>query len=184
MTEALAVFSGFLVLTTATPGAATALVLFPLWTTMTPIDPRVVAWDEALDEVTVADPVMATPVARPVVLTSTSRVSEAPAGRFPMEQVILPEPADEQLVPEAAMPARSIGEGRAAVGHAHTGADRPVTVAVEVLAMVAPQPAVGPGGDLVLEGWGGGRHLEGGGGRRRVHRGRVEGRRPRAAGCR
>ena len=94
-------------LTTAIPGAATALVLFPLWTTMTPIGPRVVAWDEALDEVIAADPVMATPVARPVVLTSTSRVSEAPAARFPIEQVTLPDPADEQLVPDAAMPARS-----------------------------------------------------------------------------
>ena len=54
-----------------------------------------------------AEPETATPVARPVVLTSTSRVSEAPAGGFPMAQVILPEPAEEQLVPEAAMPVRS-----------------------------------------------------------------------------
>ena len=68
------------------PGTATALVLFPLWMTTTPIGPRVVAWDQALDEVMVADPVMATPVARPVVLTSTSRVDEAPAARFPMDR--------------------------------------------------------------------------------------------------
>ena len=107
MIEALAVFSGFLVLATGIPGTATALALFPLWTTMTPIDPRVVPWDEALDEVIEADPVMATPVARPVVLTSTSRASEAPGARFRSGQVILPDPADEQFVPEAAMPVRS-----------------------------------------------------------------------------
>ena len=103
----MAVFSGFLVLTTGIPGAATASVPFPLWTTITPIDPSVVAWDEALDEVMVADPVMTTPLARPLVLTNTSRESEAPSTRFRSGQVTLPDPADEQLVPDAAMPARS-----------------------------------------------------------------------------
>ena len=50
VTEALATFSGFLVLTRAMPGAATALVPFPLSTTTTPMAPRVVAWDPALVE--------------------------------------------------------------------------------------------------------------------------------------
>ena len=48
MTEALALDSGFLVLTRAIPGAATALVPFPLWTTMTPIGPKVVVWDDGV----------------------------------------------------------------------------------------------------------------------------------------
>src|ERR1700724_3426135 len=56
--EALARDSGLLVLTTAIPGAATALALFPLWATMTPMAPKVVCpvW---LDEVTTTEPVMA-----------------------------------------------------------------------------------------------------------------------------
>ena len=137
--DALAVFSGFLVLITAIPGAATALALLPLWTTMTPIDPRVVVWDEALDEVITADPVMASPEERPTVLTSTSRVSEVPAARFPIGQVILPDPADVQLVPEAAMPVRSKLSGPCP-SLTVTLALSPVTLAVEVLAMVAPQP--------------------------------------------
>ena len=111
VTEALALDSVFLVLTTSDPRERPPpWSLLPLWTTMTPIDPREVAWDPALVELIEADPVMATPVARPVVLTSTSRESEAPAARFPIEQVTLPDPADEQLVPDAAIAGQVIGE--------------------------------------------------------------------------
>src|ERR1700722_3915103 len=106
---------------------------------MTPMDASVVAWDEALDEVMVAEPEMVTPVARTVVLTSTSRVSEAPALRVPMEQVILPEPGDEQLVTDAAMSVRSY-ERAAPPSVTLTLALTPLTVAVEVLATMAPHP--------------------------------------------
>lgn len=104
--EALALVRGALVLTRGMPGAATDFVPFPLCRTITPIDPRVV-WPVWLDEVTTAEPVMTTPWSRPEVLTSTLRVSEAPADRFPIEQVTRPDPADEQFVPVAAIPVRS-----------------------------------------------------------------------------
>ena len=101
--------------------------------------PRVVVWDPALDELTVAEPVMEAPLGRPVVSTSTSRVAEVPAARVPIEQVSLPDPAFEQLVPEAAMPARSkVGVPWPSV--TLTLAESPVTETVEVLAMVAPHP--------------------------------------------
>ena len=94
-------------LTRGIPGAATAAVPFPLWTTMIPRGPNVVDWLPALDDVIVAEPEMVVPWAKPAVLTSTSRVSVVSAARVPIEQVIVPGPEDEQLVPEAAMPVRS-----------------------------------------------------------------------------
>ena len=107
MTEALALERAALVLVRAIPGAATAAVPFPPWTTMILRGPKVVDRLPALEEVIVAEPEMVVPWARPAVLTRTSRVSVAPAAKVPIEQMIFPDPEDEQLVPEAAMPLRS-----------------------------------------------------------------------------
>ena len=82
-------------------------------------------------------------MARPLVSTSTSRVSEAPATRVPIEQVSWPELALAQLVPEAAMPARSKVRG-APAPVTLTLAVSPVTEANEVLAMVTPHPPALP----------------------------------------
>src|SRR5580692_1538481 len=102
VTDALALDSGTLVLLRAIPGAATAVDPLPLWTTTTSISERVVVWVVASVLVTVAEPVMAVPWARVPVSTRISRVLEAPSARLPTEQLTFPEPADEQLVPEAA----------------------------------------------------------------------------------
>jgi hypothetical protein len=64
---------------------------------------------------------------------------DAPAARFPMEQVSLPEPALEQLVPEAAIPLRSKVRGLCP-SVTLTLAFTPVTVAREVSATVADHP--------------------------------------------
>ncbi len=177
VTEALAVFRG-LGADEAIPGAATALVPLPLWTTMTPIGPEGGGVDAALDEVTVAEPVMAAPVDRPVVLTSTSRVSEAPAARVPMEQVSLPDAGRRAVGPRGGHAGQVVRGGPASVGHGHTGVT-PVTVDFEVLAMVTPQPPSVPARDLVLQGRGGGRGTwKVGVGGARVDRGRAEGGHP------
>ena len=75
MTEALAVARAALVLVRAIPGAATAAVPFPPWITLILRGPKVLDRPPALDEVTVAEPEMVVPWARPAVLTSTSSVS-------------------------------------------------------------------------------------------------------------
>ena len=59
----------------------------------------------ALVEVTVAEPVMAVPWARPAA-HQEFEVSESPAARLPTEQAAFPNPP-RAVVPEAAMPARS-----------------------------------------------------------------------------
>ena len=174
--EALAVLSGFLVLTTAIPGAATDLVPFPLWTTTTPIDPRCGRWADALDEVTAAEPMMATPWSQAGRLDQHVEGVRGPGGQVPdVEQVTLPDPADVAVGPRRGHAGQVVGEGGAAVAHAHARAREAGDRGRRGVGDGGPPAAVGPRGDLVLEGRGGGGHLEGGGGGRRVHRGRAEG---------
>ena len=121
VTLALASLRVRLVLARAIPGAATASVPLPDSTTTTSTPPRVVVWEPALDEDTVAEPVMVVPLVSPVVSTNRLRVSEAPSANVPMEQVTLPEPSVEHEVPEARHAGQVVGQGVAPVGHPDGG---------------------------------------------------------------